>query len=108
MFANAINFDKPVGIWLAQQHVLCMLLSIATIFFEIFFFISLFFRKSVVLFLIGGVLLHVGIFVTMSAPFFQHILLYSVFINFERYLPVARRSPSVSQVNTQILRPLTS
>jgi len=108
MFANAINFDKPLGIWLAQQHTLCIMLSIATILFEVFFFVSLFFRKSVIVFLIGGILLHVGIFVTMSAPFFQHIVLYIVFINFECYLPADRRSPSVSQVNMQILRPLIS
>ncbi len=99
MLGNAINLDQPVGIWLAQQHTLCYILSIATVLFEVFFFVSLFFRKSVTLFLIGGILLHVGIFVTMSAPFFQHIVLYIVFIDFERFWLRGRRTQAASEVN---------
>jgi uncharacterized membrane protein YphA (DoxX/SURF4 family) len=103
MLANAMNFDLPLGVWLAQQHVLCVMLSITTILFEVFFFVILFFRKLSVFFLIGGVLLHVGIYITMSAPFFQHIVLYSVFIDFEYYLSRVRDTQSVPQVHMRSL-----
>ncbi len=108
MLANAINFERSVGIWLAQQYELCYILSVATILFEVFFFICLFFRKTVPIFLIGGVLLHVGIFVTMSAPFFQHIVLYLVFIDFERYWPVTRQAQATPPVNMQRVNPAMS
>lgn len=108
MLANAINFERPIGIWLAQQHTLCYLLSIATILFEVFFFVSLFVRKSVALFLIGGILLHVGIFVTMSAPFFQHIILYFVFIDFERYWLRDRHTQGLSQMDMRSVNPVAS
>jgi hypothetical protein len=108
MLGNAINFDRPVGIWLSQQYALCYILSIITILFEVFFFAVLFLRKFTLLFLIGGILFHLGIYVTMSAPFFQHIVLYIVFIDFERYLPGSRRTQSGPPLNMPSLNPLTS
>ena len=108
MLASAINSDRSIGIWLAQQHVICYILSIATILFEVFFFIILFFRKATVFFLIAGILFHMGIYITMMyAPFFQHIILYIVFIDFERYLPRDRHTPSLPDVDAGSSKPLT-
>jgi uncharacterized membrane protein YphA (DoxX/SURF4 family) len=87
ILGNAVAFDSSLGIWVAQQYVICVLLSVATIVFELFFFIALLIPWTAPFFVIGGALFHSGIYLTMGAPFFQHIALYAVFINFERLLP---------------------
>jgi hypothetical protein len=43
----------------------------------------LFIPWTVPYFLTAGTLFHIGIYMTMAAPFFQHIVLYVVFIDFE-------------------------
>ena len=83
MLNSAAVWEMPLGIWVAQQHLICVVLSIGTIIFEIFFFLTLIVPWTVPYFLIGGILFHSGIYVTMAAPFFQHIILYAVFIDFE-------------------------
>jgi uncharacterized membrane protein YphA (DoxX/SURF4 family) len=85
IFTDAVLWGLPLGIWIAQQHTLCQLSSIGTIFFELFFFITLIIPRSVPYFLISGLLFHTGIYVTMAAPFFQHMILYAVFIDFDRW-----------------------
>ena len=89
-FASAINRDIPLGVWLAQQHTVCMLLSIGVILFEVFFVISLFIPWTVPYFLIGGTMMHLGIHFTEGSTFFQYIVLYVVFIDFERVFHAVR------------------
>jgi uncharacterized membrane protein YphA (DoxX/SURF4 family) len=84
IITDAVLWGMPLGIWLAQQHMLCQLSSIGTIFFELFFFITLIIPRSVPYFLLAGLLFHTGIYVAMAAPFFQHMILYAVFIDFDR------------------------
>ena len=40
-FGDALSRGHPVGVWLAQQHTLAVVLSVFTIIFELFFWISL-------------------------------------------------------------------
>jgi uncharacterized membrane protein YphA (DoxX/SURF4 family) len=84
IFGSAIRRDLAVGVWLAQQHTLCMLLSIAVILFETFFFLVLRFPKTLPYFIFGGVMLHLGILVAEGSPFLQYIVLYVVFVDFDK------------------------
>lgn len=104
IFSDAINRDIPIGIWLAHQHTLCVLLSVATIGFELFFFVSLLKPRVAPLFFAGGVLFHIGLFVTSGHPFFQHIVMNAMLLLFldpERFpalvrnhiFPQAQRQP---------------
>ncbi len=74
-FADAINRDFPLGIWLAQQHTLAILLSIFTVLFETFFFVSLILPWTAPLFFITGLFFQIGLFVTGGHDFFQHMVL---------------------------------
>jgi hypothetical protein len=74
-FADAINRNLPVGIWLAQHHNLAIILSVFTILFENLFFLSLFFPRMAPYFFIGGILFHIGLYLTGGHPFFQHMTL---------------------------------
>ena len=74
-FEDAIRRELPVGIWLGQHHTLCLLLSIFTILFETFFFLSLFFPRAAPFFFINGLFFQIGLYVAAGHPFFQHMVL---------------------------------
>ena len=74
IFSDAVNRNIPVGIWLANQHELCILLSIGTILFEVFYFVSILVPPSARLFFAGGILFHIGLYVT-SGIVLQHIVM---------------------------------
>jgi hypothetical protein len=74
-FTDALHRDIPLGIWLSQQHTLAVLLSIFTILFETFFFISLFFPRLAPFFFIAGIFFQIGLYLTGGHDFFQHITL---------------------------------
>lgn len=82
IFSDAINRDLPVGIWLAQQHTLCILLAIATILFEVFYLVSILLPRTAPYWFVSGILFHVGLFVTSGHPFFEHIVMNAMLLLF--------------------------
>ena len=82
IFSDAINRGIPLGIWLSHQHTLCIFLSIGTILFETFFFVSLFLPRLAPYFFAGGLLFHLGLLVTSGHPFFEHMLLNATLLVF--------------------------
>jgi uncharacterized membrane protein YphA (DoxX/SURF4 family) len=82
IFSDAINRGIPLGIWLSHQHTLCILMSIGTILFETLFFVSLFVPRLAPYFFAGGLLFHIGLFVTSGHPFFEHMLLNATLLLF--------------------------
>lgn len=84
IFNSAINRDISTGVWLAQQHTLLVGLSIGVILLEVFFFVCLIIPETIPYFVLGGVMLHLGIYFAEGSNFFQYIVLYVVFVDFER------------------------
>jgi hypothetical protein len=82
IFRDGINRGIPVGIWLAHQHTLCVLLAIGTILFEVFFFVSILVPRVAPLFFVGGILFHIGLYVISGHPFFEHIVLNAILLLF--------------------------
>jgi uncharacterized membrane protein YphA (DoxX/SURF4 family) len=82
IFSDAIDRGIPIGLWLANQHTLCILLAIATIGFELFYFTSILFPRIAPLWFVGGILFHVGLYVTSGHPFFEHIALNLIMLLF--------------------------
>ena len=85
---DAIKRSLPLGIWVAQQHTLCIVLSVFTVGFELFFAVSIFVRRTLPYFLIAGILFQLGLYVIAGHAFFQHILLLILlfpFVDFERW-----------------------
>ena len=80
---DAVARGHPVGIWLAQQHTLAVLLSVFTIVFELFFWVSLVVpRRWVPWFFAVALMFQVGLYVTGGYDFFQHIVLLGLLILF--------------------------
>jgi uncharacterized membrane protein YphA (DoxX/SURF4 family) len=79
-FNDALNRGMPFGLWLAQQHTLAIALSIFTILFETFFFVSLLVPWTAPLFFIGGIFFHLSLYLAGGHDFFQHIVLLFVLL----------------------------
>jgi len=82
VLSDAITRNIPLGVWVAQQHTLCILLSIGTILFEVFFFVSLLVPRIAPLFFLGGILFHTGLYYVAGHPFYQFILLNAILLLF--------------------------
>jgi hypothetical protein len=74
--ADALSRGHPFGVWLAQQHTLAILLSVFTIVFELFFWVSLVVpRRWLPAFLLVALMFQVGLYATAGYDFFQHMVL---------------------------------
>lgn len=74
-FGDAYNRGFPFGIWLGQQHTLAILLSVFTILFEVFYFVSLIFPRLAPYIFLNAILFHIGLYAAAGHDFFQHIVL---------------------------------
>lgn len=74
-FGDAMRRGYPFGVWLAQQHNLAIALSIFTVCFELFFFVSLLVPRAAPLFFLNAILFHIGLYFAAGHDFFQHIAL---------------------------------
>ncbi len=81
-FNDALNRGMPFGVWLAQQHTLAIALSIFTILFETFFFVSVLLPWTMPLFFIGGLFFHFSLYMAGGHDFFQHMALLFVLLLF--------------------------
>ena len=83
VLTDYIRFGMPAGSWLIQSFWLCVLGAAMTIVVEVFFFVAVFIKASRKFILPAGVALHVGIYVTMAAPFFTWTAMYVAFFDIE-------------------------
>jgi len=88
IFKNAISRAAlpTLGLWMAHHRTLCIFVSIATILFETFFFLSLVLPRLAPLFFAGGLVFHLMLYLTSGHPFFEHMLLNTTMLVF--YDPV--------------------
>lgn len=78
-----------------QSFWLCVVGAALTVVVEVFFFVAVFVEASRKYILPAGVALHVGIYVTMAAPFFTWIAMYVVFLDIETLRRQAIAAPAV-------------
>ena len=83
VLTDYIRFGMPARGWLIQSFWLCVVGAAMTIVVEVFFFVVVFVEASRKYILPAWVALHIGIYVTMAAPFFSWIAMYVVFLDIE-------------------------
>ena len=81
-FVKGTELGRPFGVWLSEQHGLCVVLSWATLAFEGTFALVLVPRLRAG-YLAAGTLFHVEKEAAMAASFFQFLALYAVFVPWE-------------------------
>lgn len=75
LFDKHIRYDGiPEGLWVAERWELCVVFSVFTMALELLYPIVLFFPRWKVPFLIGGLMLHGGIYATMRINFFVYFV----------------------------------
>lgn len=80
LIGDGLRRGSDIGVWLGEQHTLAWLLSWVTILFEATFFFVLVVPILVWIYIPVGLALHMGMYVTGLASFFQFLALYAVFI----------------------------
>ncbi len=73
-----IRYDIPLGYWIAQHWLLCVFVSVYTMALELSYIVVMIWPRLKPLYLLGGLGLHLGIYLTMGINFF----LYFVFAYF--------------------------
>lgn len=98
LLTMALNWERPLGLWLARHHGLCAGLSVATIAFELSFPLAVFSRRARPYYLVAGALFHLFSWFAMGVVFVQHVVLYVVFLGFEARPARAGRPRSTLEV----------
>ncbi len=73
-----------LGTWIGQRFFLCWLLGWVSILFEATFFVVLIFPRLGWVYALLGAAFHIGIWMTMKAPFAIYLACYSVFFPWDR------------------------
>ncbi len=72
LMAKHLVIDSEPALWLAQSWWLCLLLGIATLALELTFFLIVFFPRLTWPYVVGVVLFHASVYVTMRINFFVY------------------------------------
>ena len=93
MFRDALRWDQPLGIWLAQFHTLIYLGQWVVILFQGTFFLVLVYPVLARIYIPLALFFHTLVYMTMKAPFFQWMVIYVVFVPWaETVKIIAKRS----------------
>ena len=77
---DGLRWGSPLGVWLSQHHTFVMLSQWGVILFQMTFFLSILVPRLKWIYVPAGMFMHVGIYILLSAPFFQWIALYAAFV----------------------------
>jgi hypothetical protein len=77
---DGLRWGNPLGLWLSQFHLPVMALQFVVLAFQSTFAVAMIFPKSRWFYVPVGLMFHIGIYLTLKAPFYQWIALYVVFV----------------------------
>jgi hypothetical protein len=77
---DGLRWDSPLGYWLSHYHLPVLLGQWGVLLFQASFALAVIFPRLRWIYVPAGLCLHTVIFLTLTAPFFQWIALYAVFI----------------------------
>lgn len=80
LMRDGLRWGSELAVWLSQFHILILLGQLGVMVFQITFFLDILFPRLRWIYVPIGLCLHVMIYVTLRAPFFTWMALYSVFI----------------------------
>ena len=80
LMEDGLRWNKLLGILLSQHHTIVQFLSWLTVLFEGTFFLAVLVPSVAWIYVLIGLGLHLGIYITMDAAFFQLMMIYCVFL----------------------------
>lgn len=92
---DGIRKDSPLALWLSQFHYFIYALQLVVVAFQATFFLIIFFPKLRWIYIPLGLVFHIGILLTLTAPFYHWIALYFGFIPWSnlREILAGKRKP---------------
>jgi hypothetical protein len=87
---DSLRWDSLLGYWLSHYHTLVLLGQYGVLLFQATFALAVIFPKLRWIYVPAGLCLHIVIYLTLKAPFFQWIALYAVFIPWTEALQLLR------------------
>jgi hypothetical protein len=84
LIQDGLRWGSPLALMLAQYHILVYVLQFFTILFQATFALAVLFPRLRWLYVPLGLGFHIGILLTLRAPFYQWMALYVVFIPWSR------------------------
>lgn len=94
LLQDGLFWETGLGLWLGQRHLLCVAMGWFTLLAEGLFFLVLLRPRLALLFVPALVMLHLGIYAAMRAPFFHYLPLFAVFVPWSRCLGRLRAGPA--------------
>lgn len=91
LLQDGLRWDSPLALWLAQYHSLILFAQYVVVVFQATFALAVVFPRLRWIYVPVGLGLHAGIYLTLTAPFFQWMVLYAVFIPWAEAAKRARR-----------------
>ncbi len=88
---DGLRWGSDLGVFIGQFHTPAVILSWLTVLFEATFFLVLIFPRLARIYIPAGIAFHTGVYLTMLAPFFSFMMLYSVFVPWDSLLRRLRR-----------------
>jgi uncharacterized membrane protein YphA (DoxX/SURF4 family) len=77
---EGLRWESPLALWLSHHHIPILLAQYGVLLFQATFALPVIFPKLRWIYVPAGLCLHTGIFLTLKAPFFTWMALYTVFI----------------------------
>ena len=96
---DGVRWERPLGILLASFPTLVTALAITTVVFEGTFLLAILVPRITWAYLLVGAGIHIGVLVTMDAPFLQWVVLYTAF------LPILRANFPGTWIRARLERP---
>jgi hypothetical protein len=87
---NGLRWGNPLAYWLSHYHTLILLTQYGVLLFQATFAVAVVFPRLRWIYVPAGFCLHIGIYLTLKAPFFQWIALYAAFIPWTEALRMFR------------------
>ena len=91
LISDGLRNDNPLSLWFSQYHTLVYIMQNVAVFFQATFTLPVLFPRLRWIYVPLGLIFHVGILLTLTAPFFTWIGLYSVFIPWSQAVQYGRR-----------------
>lgn len=99
---DGLRWNSLLGLWLSQQHGLSLIGQWGVLVFQSTFFLSLLIPKLKWIYVPVGMVMHVGIYLMLKAPFWQWTALYLVFVPWTAALAYLKWMPERAQRNTEL------
>jgi hypothetical protein len=91
LIQDGLRWGGSLALMLAQHHTLVYLLQVLTILFQATFALAVLFPRLRWIYVPVGLGFHIGILLTLQAPFYQWMALYVIFIPWSRAFQLASR-----------------